>query len=101
MNHTPGPWKARGYVVIDAEENYVGRTLQRAVPKYNHLDDARLFAAAPDMLEALQIIPPEKLELLADWIDLHFPDDENPEVQNDLRAMATKAREVIKKARGK
>ena len=31
---------------------------------------------------------PEKLSFLADWIDAKYPNDSNPEVQEDLRAWA-------------
>ena len=30
----------------------------------------------------------EKLRLLADWFDMKYPNDKNPEVQNDLRRIA-------------
>ena len=30
----------------------------------------------------------EKLRLLAEWFDLKYPNDKNPEVQNDLRRIA-------------
>lgn len=36
--------------------------------------------------------PPEKLELLADWIDAKYPNDAAPEVQVDLRAWAAAIR---------
>jgi len=45
----------------------------------------------------------EKLRKLADWIDLKYPNDAAPEVQNDLRRIADnleegqKAREVWKR----
>ena len=35
----------------------------------------------------------EKLRLLADWFDAKFPNDPNPEVQNDLRKIANKLEE--------
>lgn len=51
--HTPGPWEAkgedhseRGWCVIDATGMLVARRLTEA--------NARLIAAAPDMLEALK-----------------------------------------------
>jgi hypothetical protein len=31
---------------------------------------------------------PDKLRLLADWFDKKYPNDSNPEVQNDLRTIA-------------
>ena len=30
----------------------------------------------------------EKLRLLADWFDMKYPNDKNPEVQDDLRRIA-------------
>ncbi len=35
---------------------------------------------------------PDKLELLADWIDSKYPDDPNPDVQADLRRWAQSLR---------
>ena len=32
----------------------------------------------------------EKLDALADWLDVKFPDDPDPEVQIDLRRIASK-----------
>jgi len=42
---------------------------------------ARLEDALPD---------PNKLEILARWVDMQYPADTNPEVQNDLREWAKK-----------
>jgi len=52
--------------------------------------------AQRDLL-AIALPDDEKLDLLADWIDLNFPDDENPEVQADLRRWARSAREALAK----
>jgi hypothetical protein len=52
--HTPGPWRAEGYDVFGDEPSRLiadcncGRDFAEAVA------NARMFAAAPDMLEALQ-----------------------------------------------
>ena len=35
-----------------------------------------------------QTTPAAKMRLLADWFDAKYPNDSNPEVQNDLRAWA-------------
>lgn len=45
-----------------------------------------LIAALPD---------PAKLRRLADWIDIRFPNDTNPEVQQDLRRWADLAEEIL------
>ena len=50
---------------------------------------ARLEAALPDAT---------KLDLLADWIDLKYPNDSDPEVQNDLRAWARNIRAALEPA---
>lgn len=44
--------------------------------------------------EIFNKIDSKKLLLLADWIDLKYPSDNNPEVQNDLRAWATMIQEI-------
>ncbi len=63
--------------------------------------NARLIAAVPDLLEAICIIPPDRLEILADWFDTEqrkrteWLDDD---LQRDLRRMAQLARAAIAKA---
>ena len=39
--------------------------------------------------------PPDKLELLAKWFDFKYKDDENPEVQEDLRRWANNLRNAL------
>lgn len=39
--------------------------------------------------------PPDKLEMLADWIDVKYPDDDDPEVQLDLRRWARDIRAFL------
>jgi len=48
---------------------------------------------------ALKVVPPERLELLADWLDAKFPNDHNPEVQSDLRRMAKMSRIALARVR--
>ena len=36
-----------------------------------------------------------KLETLADWIDVKYPNDSNPEVQSDLRRWAAAIRSAV------
>lgn len=36
-----------------------------------------------------------KLRTLADWFDMKFPDDKDPEVQNDLRALANNIEKAL------
>jgi hypothetical protein len=62
MKHTPGPWFAdkqspSGWVSIYAIEQDGRKTLPFAVCKhFNEVENARLIAAAPDLLEALQLL---------------------------------------------
>ena len=46
MNHTPGPWQVVG-------SNVYGNNLRALLPM--NAADARLIAAAPEMLEALEL----------------------------------------------
>ena len=43
----------------------------------------------------------EKLDLLADWIDTKFPNDPDPEVQEDLRRIATRLHKLDLKKKPK
>jgi len=46
--------------------------------------------------KTLKLSDAEKLETLAAWFDMKYPNDPNPEVQNDLRRIAAFLREVLK-----
>ena len=59
--HTPGPWKVIVYPHIgshhpwiEAESNYNGSGAHLSVSGLMSMEDARLIAAAPDLLGALQ-----------------------------------------------
>lgn len=41
---------------------------------------------------------PDKLELLADWLDVKYPDDNDSQVQLDLRRWARGIRDVLQAA---
>jgi hypothetical protein len=57
MAHTPGPWKAgksfSGFVDITTEDHYI---IANVLPTNNQDDNARLLAAAPDLLAACNLI---------------------------------------------
>lgn len=56
---------------------------------------ADLDAADAEIASLRKALPnPDKLELLASWLDIRFPDDQNPEIQRDLREWAKAIREV-------
>lgn len=63
--HTPGPWKATAFSVVEANPRIPGETqtiCEMASPwnTENYRANARLIAAAPELLEALQEL--EKVE---------------------------------------
>ena len=57
--HTPGPWEAEktsgAYVVCEVTEGWSVVPMNADPNKYSPEDDARLIAAAPDLLEALEL----------------------------------------------
>ena len=84
MAHTPGPWCAnQDCIEIDGPEGPRDVTLAVVLQPDNAAADARLIAAAPDLLAACE----ELLVYLGDWDDM----------ENDTCAAARKA---IAKAKG-
>ena len=56
--HTPGLWHAENSSVIDSQDQIVVTCIRGSVNRYDHAEDyatASLIAAAPDLLEALQV----------------------------------------------
>ena len=96
IKHTPGPWYAEkknvhtGSVATchwDGEDWWEVYSLNWADGSAEA--NARLIAAAPDLLEALE-------EALEDWGDDHFDEEYPYRIE-----WADKARAAIRKARGK
>lgn len=54
MTHTPGPWKIDGLLIIGAESGPIARMTSGANEANGY--NARLIAAAPDMLRACQAV---------------------------------------------
>ena len=59
MTHTPGPWTAKAYAtgVVSATKHVVATIPQgysARIPPEERVGNARLIAAAPEMLEALK-----------------------------------------------
>ena len=53
MTHTPGPWRVSGFrAVVDAKNAKIGIALADEVTKGEARANARLIAAAPELLEA-------------------------------------------------
>jgi ATP:corrinoid adenosyltransferase len=88
--HTPGPWLAAGKHITQDDGGVIAYTTAYAKPTPRQLADARLIAAAPDLLEALQeVLKHEKWHAaVAD------------EVTPAARAAIRKADAVIAKATG-
>lgn len=94
--HTPGPWELRGRTVKGPHPRYEGelRTVASAQWSKGTWKDeaeanARLIAAAPDMLQALQ-------EMIANcdrWLETGIPADaeESKRLYNQMAAALKKA----------
>lgn len=95
--HTPAPWEIHDREVISKVPGSTMAIPVAAVPLRNFDADARLIAAAPDLLEALR-----RLELAVlhngDWDDgcFYHNGTSSPELQQPLEA----ARAAISKAQG-
>lgn len=60
MNHTPGPWEvlptnAKSYVIAGDDGTY-DVAIVRDIGKHNNAANARLIAAAPELLQALKAL---------------------------------------------
>jgi len=98
IEHTPGPWHIEddpnepGDVgVYTSDDQLVAVVQDEAGQKWA---DARLITAAPEMLQALEIISPSTLVMLGDWLDKHHP-DQLPHIAEGLRGMASLARKAL------
>ncbi len=83
MTHTPVPWKVVPFVdatIIDSEtESGYGTEICRLHGRPEHLDNARLIASAPDLLEACKMAVTEIY-----WSD-------HPELCDKINAAIAKA----------
>jgi hypothetical protein len=88
QKHTPGPWQvAHDWHDEDESLDYMRVVADSCVIANTILeDDARLIAAAPELLEALKLI--------AEWAD-------SGRHEEDFSAIGNKARAAIAKAEGK
>lgn len=109
MMHTPGPWKifdgwgsdSKKPIIVDSIPDVGGNCVANcicylATSNDDCLANARLIAAAPEMLEALQAAMCIK-DL---WLPIGDVSDEHAEELKALSLMAMKFESVIKKATG-
>ncbi len=93
MNHTPGPWAMNGreqVVVRDRQgDSFVIADLSHSCFRERQLDNCRLIAAAPDLLEMLQII----YDTVGSY-NIHTP-------LKDLGSIWQRTKDIIAKAEGK
>lgn len=54
--HTPGPWTAAGKHILQDDGGVIAYVTAYAKPTPRQLADARLIAAAPRMLDALEAV---------------------------------------------
>lgn len=55
--HTPGPWHAHhdhGWLVVESENSDLYIKIEKGSAAQKHMPDARLIAAAPELLKALE-----------------------------------------------
>lgn len=95
MPHTPGPWRigdvrANGEVLIHGDRQIVASAIQ-GHREYTAEANARLIAAAPDLLDAL--------EELRRWFDDNVSTYE-PHCSPEYAEMWERVRKAISKARG-
>jgi hypothetical protein len=57
LQHTPGPWHAHhdhGWLVVESDNGDLYVKVEKGSAARKHMADARLIAAAPDLLAVLQ-----------------------------------------------
>ena len=88
--HTPGPWLADGASVYEERDDFsvICNFWSSSLPEWEA--NARLIAAAPDLLEALE-------QLVIEYDDVELADAE----PSSLTAAFNAARAAIAKAKGK
>ncbi len=108
--HTPGPWHQEvtnsahtSYVVVSADGFANGSTVvigQCAGP--DRLENARLIAAAPELLEALtKKVQDAEQRMFEDWLEFNWPSGDHDAVQrqwlesNDYRGFIGEWREQL------
>ena len=94
MSHMPGPWaviptNAKSYVISGDGGTY-DVAIVRDIGKHDNAANARLIAAAPELLEALKMA-------YRRLVSMQYPERHTPECQMELCIM----RDVIAAATGK
>jgi len=79
MNHSPGPWELTDngkLIITQPTEGYITRDICRVdfstMSAMNQKANAKLIAAAPDLLEALRHFIEDVVDINKSYSDLHY-----------------------------
>ena len=102
-NHTPAPWKAvkadRGYIITSEEHAYDIAVVRDIATKFDNEANARLIAAAPELLEGLKRATSYLADLNGcDWIK--GDDPASIDMRQRSKALQSICFAVIAKATG-
>ena len=102
---TPGPWQwhhDHGWLVVESDNGDLCIKIEKGTTSKKHTADARLIAAAPELLEAHE--PDREGPNFLDWIADRMIHQHGEHAQADfilcLRRRAEKARTALAKATG-
>jgi len=75
----------------------VGEAVAKATRSIVEAESREEIEAKDETIRKLKdaLPPANRLETLADWFDLKYPKDKNPEVQTDLRGWASSIRTIL------
>ena len=97
VKHTPGPWKLvienRTAPTIEAKGGYIACTITYGTPSNKNnwdIANARLIAAAPELLEACT--------LMQAWFESHYTDLMGVDKHFNKNVILKKAKQAIEKA---
>lgn len=93
--HAPGPWTAQGLAIVASDRSFVGRVYPWCADPQDAecaKGNARLIAAAPELLEALELA----VQHYNEWASAELPHD----LDEERLPWLAPARAAIAKAKG-
>jgi hypothetical protein len=107
ITHTPGPWRTHD-VRVRGQHEYTQVIRGDATPHqvlanvYSATEDARLIAAAPDLLAALKALlhATNNIEVLGEWEALDINPNQRKKTRAQVDEVITQSRAAIRKATG-